>query len=132
MTNSIMTAMRFERTTPPPWTKGNTIEIHFEPTKGQLVSWRVVNMHAENLGEISRRLGIKELELQVLHLEPETGTVQETGTPERKVEIDRGYAVVSDARIPREWFLSTALGPPEIARELEKACPEFFRPLEIR
>ena len=127
MTNYIMTAMLFRRTTPPPWTNGNTIDIHFEPTIGRLVSWRLVNMHAENLGEISRNLGINELELLVLHLEPEAGTVQETGKPERKVVIDRGYAMVSDARIPREWFLSDALAPPEIARELERACPEFFR-----
>lgn len=132
MTNSIMTTMRFQRTTPPPWTNGNTIDIQFEPTKGQLVSWRVVNMHAENLGEISRRLGIKELEMLVLHLEPETGTVQETGKPERKVEIDRGYAVVSDARIPREWFYTSAKGPPEVVGDLPKMLPEYFRPAEIR
>ena len=102
----IMTAMAFHRTTPAPWTNGNTLEFRVHRPASpehpeEQTSWRAINIHAENFHEIVGRLGIKSVELHVLHTTRLPSEVQETGKPTRTVMMDQGYAVVTDRRIPR-------------------------------
>ena len=111
VTNTRSTLIGFTRKSPAPWDTGNNLSFHFGKPQvpGQNkeeVSWRVVNMHAENFFEITRRLKISAVEVHVWHTDRLATTIQEVGQPERPLTIDQGYAVVTDSRIPRNWYLS--------------------------
>ncbi len=130
-TPSSMTAMAFRRTTAPPWNEGNTWE--FRPIipaspgrQEEHADWQVVNIVAENLGEITRRLGIDELEVHVLHRRQPT-EYQETGRPARTILTDAGYALVTDRRIPKDWFVWEPRCDRETGRRLKAEYPEAFR-----
>lgn len=130
-TPSSMTAMAFHRTTPPPWESGNTWEFrvtHPASAEGleEQATWRVVNLHAENLTEITRRLGLDELEVQILHLR-QPAEYQEPGRPGRKIIADNGYALITDRRIPREWLVVEPKCDRDIGRQLRSQFPEAFR-----
>lgn len=89
------------------------------------VNWSVVNIHAENLGEISKRLKTDSVEMLILPVTNFQGTVQDAGSPERTVLNNSAYALVTDARIPREWFLE---GPRnESAGTVKSNYPNYFR-----
>lgn len=130
-TPSSMTAMAFHRTTSPPWESGNSWEFRvIHPAlAGSLeehAAWRVVNLHAENLTEIARRLGIDEIEVQILHRR-QPAEYQETGRPARRIIADNGYALITDRRIPREWLVVEPKCEHEIGRQLRAQLPEAFR-----
>jgi len=142
VTNTISTAIGFRRSSPPPWEDGNYLTFHFRKASvpGQVeewVSWGVVNMHSENFFEITRRLKMSSVEVHVLHTGASPAKVQEPGRPERTITTYGGYAVVTDPRIPRKWYLSEPGGnvgrggkthlESKTARELRAACPENFR-----
>jgi len=80
-------------------------------------AWRVVNMHAENFFEVASRLKMSSVEVHLLRFK-----VQEFGYQEHK-----GYAVVTDPRIPRSWYLSEPHLDSKTARALRAAYLESFR-----
>jgi hypothetical protein len=120
---------------PPPWQDGNSLTFTFwkATVPGQVEErayWYVVNMHAENYFEITRRLKMSSVEVHVLHTGKSPERVQEVGQPERT--LDNGYAVVTDPRIPREWYRSEpVVGNTSLdwktAQTLRAAYPESFR-----
>ncbi|MGZ8900259.1 MAG: hypothetical protein ACXW3Z_09205 [Limisphaerales bacterium] len=86
---------------------------------------RVINVHAENLWEITKRLKIDSVEMLILPITNFQGTVQDAGSPERLVLHKSADALVTDARIPREWFLE---GPRnESAGTVKSNYPNYFR-----
>lgn len=141
VTNTATTLLPFTHNTPPPWRDGNHLTFHFRkaPVPGRMeewVSWGVVNIHSENFFEITRRLKMSAVEVHVMHTGAAPAQFQEPGRPERTIMTDGGYAVVTDARIPRKWYLSEpgqtqARAKPHIdsktARELRAAYPANFR-----
>ncbi len=132
VTNVISTTIGFKRNSPPPWTNGNNLTVRFRktPVPGQdeeWASWSVVNIHSENFAEITRRLKLDLIELRVWHLRKIPISIQPTGGVARNASQDDGYALVTDARIPRKWFLAHARGDRQVARELEAASPGSFR-----
>lgn len=111
VTNTSHTLIGFNHTSPPPWPRGNYLTFHFRKSSApgameEWVRWSAVNIHAENYFEITRRLGIEAVEVRVLSTMRETNKVRESGREERSVIEARGYALVTDPRIPRDWFLS--------------------------
>ncbi len=96
------TTVLFIRDSPPPWKDGNRLGLRFPKASvpGQIEEWedwRVVNMHTENFFEVATRLKMSSVEVQLLRIR-----VQEFGHQ----ETTASYAVVTDARIPRGWYLS--------------------------
>ena len=144
VTNTTSTARLFRHTSPPPWDAGNFLTFRFfkAPVPGQMeewVEWDVVNLHSENFAEITSRLKLTSVELHVLPTGSSLEKFQEHGRPERTITSSRGYAIVTDARIPQSWFLSEPgksmgiHGParldPDIAQRMRAAFPENFRAL---
>ena len=76
-------------------------------------------MHTENFFEAASHLKMSSVEVQLLRIK-----VQQFGHPEGTAN----YAVVTDARIPKNWFLSRPATDPKTDRELKKAYPEQFGP----
>jgi hypothetical protein len=115
------------RDSPPPWKDGHHLDLRF-PKVGGLVTvpeeweeWSVPNMHAENFFEAASRLKLSSIEVHLLRIN-DLGL----GHPESLA----GYAVVTDARIPRDWYRwwPGKRGDPKTARELKEAYPEIFGP----
>ena len=111
VTNTMTTLMQFNRTSPPPWPRGNYLTFHFRnsPAPGAMeewVLWPAVNFHAENFSEITRRLRIDSVEVRVLHSTREIIKIRDSGREERSAVGVKGFALVTDPRIPRDWFLS--------------------------
>lgn len=130
-TEKSVTLIAFRRTEPPPWKDGNTLQFRVDQpaVPGGLEEraiWSVVNIHAENLFEITRRLEIDLIEVQVSHRR-QPSEIQETGRPARKIIVDLGYAVITDQRIPKEWLLSEPRCERDIGRLLRAEYPEAFR-----
>jgi hypothetical protein len=132
--NLSSTAMAFGRNgQPPPWQDGNQVSIHKEkpaPPGGLETrsSWRIVNIHNENLDEIKRRLGTKTIEMVVVPNTRSQGTIEETGRPPRPIIQESAYALIVDPRIPREWFhFEPKHVPTTLAREMKEAYPNSFR-----
>jgi len=93
---------------------------------------RVVNILAENLTEILKRLGTETIEMAIYPGTNRVSTFKDRDQPERKVAQQTGYAVITDTRIPREWFLpSPKMGnfPSVKADEILAAFPLSFRPI---
>jgi len=114
----------FIHDSPAPWKGGNTLGLRFRTASvpGQIEEWedwRVVNMHTENFFEAASRLKMSSVEVQLLRIK-----VLELAHPETTAT----YAVVTDARIPKNWFLSRPGTDPKTARELKEAYPEKFGP----
>ena len=113
------------RDSPPPWKDGHHLGLRFPKVGGSVTvpeeweEWSVANMHAENFFEAASRLKLSSVEVQLLRIK-----VQEFGHPESTAT----YAVVTDARIPKNWFLSRPGTDPKTDRELKKAYPEKFGP----
>lgn len=125
------TQMLFFHDSPPPWQFGNALGLRVAKASvpGQTNEWQywsVVNMHTENFFEVARRMKMRSVEVHLQRIK-----VQEFGRPEETAN----YAVVTDARIPRNWYLSRPgcnFGDrhrvnPKMARELKAAYPENFR-----
>lgn len=81
-------------------------------------------MHTENFFEVARCLKMPSIEVHLLKIK-----VQEFGHQ----ETTASYALVTDARIPREWYLwwpgsnfGGSLADLKTARELKEAYPENF------
>ena len=122
---------------PFPVLNGNSVSIE-QITLGPLggmethASWRVVNMLAENLTEILKRLGTDTIELAIYPKTNYVSTFQGREQIERKVNVQLGYAVITDSRISRDWFLLTpnlgnfpTIKPDEILADF----PQSFRPI---
>jgi hypothetical protein len=135
------TCIAFFRNSEPPWRHGNYLTFRFpEPQlrdgKEVHASWQVVNMHADNFGEITRRLKLRSVEVRVLHTAYLAGNKFIDAThSEHPFTEDRGYALIVDKRIPRQWFLGeTSESRTGMDRNtqasLEQAYPQFFRPKE--
>ena len=131
-TNGMGSLIGFRRVTPPPWNDGNlmSLEVLREGTSAPPPSLDsfvpVMNIHSENFGEITRRLGITEVEALLY-----TETVPAENGIE---EYQRRYALVTDSRIPQSWLLSPpkrgeapfpSRGP--IFKEFYKTFPQYFR-----
>lgn len=134
-TTGMSTLIHFPSNSPPPWKYGNWFTIRFEKPRVQAeikewVEWNVVNMHTENFREITRRLKMSSVEVHVLHTKTYPLEVGPSARPPYSVTQSTGYAVITDARIPREWYLSEPAGPGHMdlktARELKAAFPEYF------
>jgi hypothetical protein len=106
------TAVGYRYTNRPPWPEGNCVTLK---SKTNGVSglpaghWGLVNMHAENYGQLVKRRGFKSLELGLL--------------------ADQRCIVV-DARVPQEWFLSrpcTKCYSLERRQSLKVQFGEYFR-----
>jgi hypothetical protein len=122
---------------PFPILNGNSVIIE-QVTLGPLggmethSSWRVVNMLAENLTEILKRLGTETIEMAIYPKTNYVSTFQGRDQFKRKVNVQIGYAVITDTRIPRDWFLFTAdmgnfpsIKPDQILADF----PQSFRPI---
>jgi hypothetical protein len=138
VTNILVTLIGLTRKSGPPWADGNYLTFSFREPQlrdGQEVhaSWQVLNMHGENFGEITRRLNLSSVEVRVLHTQylPVTDFMagSSSGHPLR---LDEGYALVTDSRIPREWFLARVAAHTDLntGAVLEQAYPQFFRAKE--
>jgi len=116
------------RDSPPPWKDGYRLGLRFPKVGGlatvpeQWEEWSVANMHAENLFEAARRLKLSSIEVHLLRI---NDLSRRQGQ-----ESWAGYAVVTDARIPRDWYRwwPGKGGDPKTARELKEAYPEIFGP----
>jgi hypothetical protein len=115
------------RDSPPPWKEGHTLFLRF-PKVGGLVTvpeeweeWSVANIHAENFFEAASRLKLSSIDVHLLRIN-DLGL----GHPESWA----GYAVVTDARIPRDWYRwwPGKRGDPKTARESKEVYPEIFGP----
>jgi hypothetical protein len=139
-TTGMSTLIGFPSNSPLPWKHGNwfTIEFQRPSAQGQTeerVHWNVVNINTENFREITRRLKISSVEVHVLHTTAHPIKTHPPGRPAHTVTLSTGYAVVTDARIPREWFLfepARTIGhmDSKTARQLKAAFPENFRASE--
>lgn len=89
------------------------------------VNCSVVNMHAENLEEITKLLKIDSVEMLILPITNFLGKIQDTGAPERTVLNKSCHALVTDPRIPGEWFLEEPRR--ETARTVKTTYPHYFR-----
>ena len=115
------------RDSPPPWKEGHHLGLRFPKVGGSVTvpeeweEWSVANMHAENFFEAASRLKLSSIEVLLLRIN-DSGL----GHPESLA----GYAVVTDARIPRDWYRwwPGKRGDPKTARELKEAYPEIFGP----
>ena len=78
-------------------------------------------MHTENFFKAASRLKMSSVEVHLLRIK-----VQDFGHQESTAS----YAVVTDARIPRDWYRwwPGKRGDPKTARELKEAYPEIFGP----
>jgi hypothetical protein len=115
------------RDSPPPWKDGHHLGLRFPKVGGletvpeEWEEWTVANMHAENFFEAASRLKLSCIEVHLLRINDfglgEWGTLA-------------GYAVVTDARIPRDWYRwwPGKRGDPKTTRELKEAYPEIFGP----
>jgi hypothetical protein len=83
--------------------------------------WSVSNMHAENFFEAANRLKLSSIEVHLLRIKNFGRGNQESWA---------GYAVVTDARIPRDWYRwwPGKRSDPKTVRELKEAYPEIFGP----
>jgi hypothetical protein len=135
---SIETAHRTSRATgvliihdsPAPWKDGNYLGLRF-PKVGfvsvpqEWEEWGVVNMHTENFFEAARRLKMSSVEVILLRIK-----VREFGHQESTAS----YAFVTDARIPKNWYLSwpgkfaVSHMNAKTVRELKEAYAEKFGP----
>jgi hypothetical protein len=152
-TNAQSTMIGFMGTRPlPPWPRGNWFSFSFQRAGavGEIDTWedwRVVNIHTENLNEITRRLGTKTVEMVILPVTnyqsirveipppaPSTNNKTNLTVIERPVIHRTAYVVVTDTRIPREWFQFEPSWhntiDPETARQIKAAYPASFRPTE--
>lgn len=163
VTDIMRTAIYFNRTSPPPWPDGNYLTFQFRKVPVLVLGqeeewawWNVINIHAENFFEVTRRLGMDAVEVLVLHSTTSTNLwfppaqgqeftaiqdestlwIPQAGGQERTVIGDNGYALITDARIPREWFLSWpdsrwgqggAHVDQKTQREIRVAYPGSFR-----
>ena len=92
----------------------------------------VVNILGENLTEILRRIGTDTLEMAIYQRTNFVSTFQGREGPERKIIVESGYALITDTRIPREWFLyypSLGSFTSVKADEMLAAFPLSFRPI---
>jgi hypothetical protein len=127
--NGIVTTRLYRRSSPPPWEDGNQLYFRFEkePEVGlwEVINWRVVNMHSENLFRITQELKTESVEMLIIPVTNYIGRVQKLGSPERPVLTTAADALVIDPRIPRSWFLEE----PRNARTegLKNNYPDFFR-----
>lgn len=141
-TNTMQTLIGFMGSAEWPREKGNWMIINFRNPSGAAISsehWTVINIHAENLWEIARRLDTKTVEVLIL-----PGRIHETlefevaelkaGTkfmPPRGVMGRQAYALVTDVRIPRDWLRDEPSSihriPAPQAAEIKAAYPEYFR-----
>ncbi len=129
---------------PFPILNGNSVIIE-QVTLGPLggmethSSWRVVNMLAENLTEILKRLGTETIEMAIYPKTNYVYTFQGRDQFKRKVNVQSGYAVITDARIPRDWFLFTAdmgnfpsIKPDQILTDFPQSFREIRTETETR
>src|SRR5690606_29429617 len=109
---------------PPPYPRprGNTFLLftHEPPgpdRPGRSEDIRIVNINAENLSEIARRLKTKTLEMAVIpytnsqSIRTEVQNLHEVQTASAPPKISEyptlsisAYGIVIDSRIPRDWF----------------------------
>ena len=132
VTNSQTTGILFRRTSPPPWRDGNYLTFYFRKpaVPGQpeeWASWKVANIHTENFGEITHRLGLKAVEVSVLHTAKSSIRIRPAHGPERAAIQDECYAVITDIRIPREWLRTVPGADRATATDLHAAYPRSFR-----
>jgi hypothetical protein len=138
VTNRMQTMMGwFGPERPFPVLTGNQVSIEQDtpaPPGGMEAhaSWRVVNMLAENLTEILKRLGTDTIEMAIYPKTNYVSPFQGRDQTERKVHVQSGYAVITDKRIPRDWFLFTpslgnfpSIKPDQILADF----PQSFRPI---
>jgi hypothetical protein len=98
-----------------PWSRGNCLTFEGNPTEldgrragmADVVRWRVFNIHTENFFEITKRLGLKSVEAEVVHRRVLRQTTTTGHGPETVQIVDDGDCIITDARIPREWLRST-------------------------
>lgn len=118
-----------------PWPNGNRVSIHFRkpaPPAGleTFVDLKVVNIYAENLTEILKRIGTETIEMAVYPRTNFIGTIWERDQGERQIIHEWGYAVITDTRIPREWFhYSPVFGNSRVEKgdEMLSAFPLSFK-----
>jgi hypothetical protein len=120
-----------EHDSPPPWKKGVSFWMRFPKVGGlatvpeEWEAWRVVNMHRDNFFEAVSRLKMSSVKVDLLRIK------DFARNPINRGDRFVGYAVVTDARIPRNWYRSPPSfpsHPPQTARELKEAYPEIFGP----
>ncbi|MBX9585581.1 MAG: hypothetical protein K2X87_35180 [Gemmataceae bacterium] len=93
---------------PPPWPHGNRFSLTADPDAAPSSEWwLVLNMHAENYTELSKRLGLETL---------------------RILPVGPNECLIIDRRVPRDWLLDAPLGPPDFRREMLEKYPQYFRP----
>lgn len=112
---------------PPPWKDGYQLGLRFPKVGGSVTvpeeweAWSVANMHAENFFAAASRLKLSSIEVHLLRIKDFDLGHHESWA---------GYAVVTDARIPREWYRwwPGKRRDPKTARALKEAYPEIFGP----
>ena len=120
------TAVGYNHRAPAPWTKGNCLRFWANASEldglseldgvrvgvgtAEVVRWRVFNIHAENFDEITKRLGMTSVEAEIVHKRLPTHTIVDAQGRQTAQVVDEGDCIITDARIPREWFRSTPCG----------------------
>jgi len=107
--NTVSTLMFVDLTPPPPWERGNYLKFCFRKSGAsndskEWVFWDVLNIHAENFFEITRQLGLTNIELHVFPRTVPPPSIGEADDRPNAFQV-HGYAVITDSRIPRKWFL---------------------------
>jgi len=102
----------------------------------------VINIHTENLNEITRRLGTKTVEMLILPItnyptvisearpNPRANQTNDDTFVGRHIIQKLAFALVTDPRIPREWFHFKPPLNPEKSRQIKAAFPAYFRASE--
>lgn len=105
------TALGFKYNTPPPWPRGNRLSLTADPHPASSAEWwLILNMHAENFGELSGRLGWETVEV---------------------LPVGPRRCLIVDPRVPSEWLLDGPLDvglTPNPQDELVTKYPQHFRP----
>jgi len=132
--NTVSTLMFVDLTPPPPWERGNYLKFCFRKSGAsngseEWVFWDVLNIHAENFFEITRQLKATDVELHVFTRGLSLPSVH--GAEDRRNAFQHhGYVVITDNRIPREWFLKEPRNPgvdSDIRSAAQARFPESFR-----
>jgi hypothetical protein len=97
-----------------PWSLGICLTFELDPAQlegrpagmGDVARWRVFNIHAENFSEITKRLGLKSVQAEIIHKGLRRQTTISNPGQETVQMVDEADCIIIDPRIPKEWLRS--------------------------
>ena len=138
-----VTTVGYSHKGPPPWEKGNCLTFRFghkelpgRVKEGEQLRCYAVNIHAENLYEITKRLQLKAVEAEIIHKRTYLITNFYGARSFEVVKEEGGDCIITDTRIPRKWFRPEKPGcgcvSPKDWQKYVREYPEKFGVLDAR